>query len=73
VTTVLLVWREYPAWRARLIAGAILLLALIVVGSDLSLMELGALYLVAASAAWWFRRFGTRTTPTREHVHMPAR
>jgi hypothetical protein len=72
VTTALLVWREYPAWRARLVAGAILLVAIIVMGSDFSLMGLGALYLVAAFAAWWLRRSGGRTMPTREHAHVPA-
>ena len=66
-TTALLVWREYPAWRARLLAGAILLVAVIVVGSDFSLMELGALYLLAAFAAWWFNQSGGRTMASRKH------
>ena len=69
VTTALLVWREYPAWRARVIAGAILLVASVVVGSDFSLMELGALYLVATFGAWWFKQSGGRTMATREHAH----
>ena len=73
VTTALLVWRDYPAWRARLLAAAILLVALIVVGSDFSLMGLGALYLMAAFAAWCLRRWGARAMPTREHAHVPAR
>ena len=71
-TMALLVWREYPAWRARLIGGAVLLLAIAMMGSDFSLMELGAVYLVAAFAAWWFRQSSGRTMVKRQRVHTPV-
>jgi hypothetical protein len=53
VTTALLVWRDYRAARERLIAGAILLVAILLVGNDVLLMVLGGIYLLATLIAWY--------------------
>jgi hypothetical protein len=69
----LLVWREYRAPRARLIAGVILLFVLVLVGNDTLLMALGGIYLLATVVARYIRQHRRRAMPTLRHAQTPAR
>jgi hypothetical protein len=60
VASTLLVWREYRATRERLVAGAILVVAILFMGNDVVLMALGGIYLLATLSKWYFRRHGGR-------------
>jgi hypothetical protein len=60
VAAALLVWREYRATRERLVAGAILLVAVLFMGNDVVLMALGGIYLLATLSMWYFGRHSGR-------------
>jgi len=73
VATALLVWREYHAPREWLVAGAILLVASLLVGNSTILMLLGGIYLLATFVAWYRARHSVRAMATSEHAEAPAR
>jgi hypothetical protein len=73
VATVLLVWREYPAPRERVIAGGLLLLALLLLGNDTLLMALGGILLLATFVRWYLGRPGGRATARSGRVQVPAK
>jgi hypothetical protein len=64
VAAALLVWREYRATRERLVAGAILLVAVLFMGNDVVLMALGGIYVLATLSMWYVRRHGGRALAT---------
>ena len=55
IATGLLIWREYADLRNRLIAYALLALAVLWLGQDVLLMALGCIFL-AGGLIWWFIR-----------------
>jgi hypothetical protein len=58
VVTALLVWRDYRTLRQRLLAGALLLVAILLTGNDVLLMALAGVLLAATFATRLFRRPG---------------
>jgi Family of unknown function (DUF6064) len=73
VATALLVWREYHAPRVWLVAGAILLVAILLVGNATMLMLLSGIYLLATFVVWYRGRHGMRAMATPGHAQAPAR
>jgi hypothetical protein len=73
VATALLVWREYHAPREWLVAGAILLVAILLVGNATMLMLLGGIYLLATFVVWYRGWHGMRAVATPGHAQAPAR
>jgi hypothetical protein len=80
LTAALLIWREYCATRERLIGGAVLVLAILLVGNDTLLMALGGMYLLASLIWWYLEQHRRRALPTsgqgpvgeRELSHSPG-
>jgi hypothetical protein len=70
--TVLLVWRDYPATRERVVAGAVLLLAVVFVGNDGVLMALGSVVLMATFTRWLIARIGNRVPAKSSGTLTPA-
>lgn len=58
VATGLLVWRDYPSLRDRLIGAALLAVATLCLGQDVWLMALGGVFLVATLVQWLRHRSG---------------
>jgi hypothetical protein len=76
VATSFLIWRDYSAARERLVAGALLLIAIVVgVGHDDTLMELGGVLLLAMFVSWFLRQAGgpVAAMRTRGHAQVPAK
>jgi len=73
VAAALLVWREFRATRERLVAGAILTVAILFMGSDVVLMALGGIYLLATLSAWYVGRHGGSTLAAAGHGQAASR
>jgi Family of unknown function (DUF6064) len=76
VATALLIWRDYSAARERLLAGALLLIAIVLgVGHDDTLMELGGAALLAMFVGWLVHQAGgpVAAMRTRRHAQAPAK
>jgi hypothetical protein len=77
VATALLVWREYRALRERLIAFALLFVAVLCLGHDELLMLLGLTFLVVTFVHWLFIQrhgpFGAGLSHEPGHAAAPAK
>jgi len=76
LATALLIWRDYGAARERLIAGAVLLIAIALgLGHDDTLMELAGVVLLAMFVSWFLRQAGhpVAAMRTRGHAQAPVK
>jgi hypothetical protein len=73
VAAAVLVWREYRARRERLVAGAILLVAILYMGNDVVLMALGGIYLLATLSMCYVGRHGGRAPAAGGHAQLAPR
>ena len=58
IAAAMLAWRAYRSTRERLLASAILLVGILLVGNDTLLMALGSVFLIATLVPWSVRRGG---------------
>jgi hypothetical protein len=73
IATALLIWRDYAAARERLVAGAVLLIALVLgLGHDDTLMELGGVVLLAMFLGPFLRQIRGPIAAMRTHGHVQA-